>query len=55
MQFDGIAIEGQKSYGIGNSDPATLLGDGRHLFLQRRQLLQQLFPLDLAEQDVATT
>ena len=52
MQLDRIAIGGQKSYCIGNSDPATLPGDGQHLFLQRRQLLQQLFALDLAEQDV---
>jgi len=52
VQLDRIAIGGQKRYGIGNGDPATLPGDGQHLFLQRRQLLQQLFALDLAEQDV---
>ena len=42
----------QKSYGIGNGNPATLPGDCQHLFLKRGQLLQQLFALDLAEQDV---
>lgn len=52
MQLDRIAIGGQKSYGIGNGDPAMLPGDGQHLFLQRRKLLQQLFALDLAEQGV---
>jgi hypothetical protein len=52
VQLDGVAIGGQKSYGIGNSYPATLPGDSQYLFLQRRQLLQELFALDLAEQDV---
>ena len=52
VQLDRITIGGQKSYGIGNSDPATLPGDSQHLFLKRGQLFQQLFALDLAEQDI---
>jgi hypothetical protein len=52
MQLDGIAIGSQERYCIGNGDPATHPGDGQHLFLQRCQLLQQLFALDLAKQDV---
>ena len=52
MQFDRIAIGGQESYCIGNGDPAPFPGNGQHLFLQRRKLLQQLFAFDLAEQDV---
>lgn len=52
IQLDRIAIGGQKSYCISNSDPAPFLGDCQHFFLQRRQLLQELFALDLSEQDV---
>lgn len=52
MQFDRVAIGGQKRDGIGNGYPATLPGNCQYLFLQRSQLLQQLFALDLAEQDV---
>jgi hypothetical protein len=52
MQPEGVAIGGQKSYCVGNSEPATLPGDGQHLFLQRCQLLQELFALDLTEQDI---
>ena len=49
MQLDGVAIGVQESYCIGNGNPAPPPGDGQHLFLKQRQLLQQLFALDLCK------
>ncbi len=37
VQLDRIAIGGQESYCIGNSDPVTFPGDCQHLFLQKKK------------------